>query len=60
MLDAGEVASSLPDSTASASPDSSELDASLLEELSSLVANDAFYWAGLLRFFSFFLFSFFF
>jgi hypothetical protein len=37
---AGEAASSSPDSTASSSPDSPELVASLLEELSGLAAND--------------------
>jgi hypothetical protein len=38
MLDTGEAASSLPDTTASSSLDPSELVASLLEELSGLPA----------------------
>jgi hypothetical protein len=40
MLDAGEAASSSPNSTASSSPDYSELIASPLEELSGLAADD--------------------
>jgi hypothetical protein len=40
MLDVGEAASSSPDFAASASPDSSELVASSLEELSGLAAAD--------------------
>jgi hypothetical protein len=40
MVDAGEAASSSSDSAASTPPDSSELVASLLEELSGLATDD--------------------
>jgi hypothetical protein len=44
MLDEGEATSSSPDSTAFASPDSSELIASSLEELSGLVSDHVAWW----------------